>query len=151
MSLSIEQLANDARLSSDPRWKWGDTPCKEGVTVDRVTSSSRVLVTGGAGFIGSSLMASLGARTTDKPAVVVGLDTFNDYYSPAMKYGRAKRLKDEFGQTVVKGDVCNTSLIESLFAKHEFTHVVHLAAQAGVRYSITHPMTYVHNLSLIHI
>ena len=87
-------------------------------------------------------MASLGARDEKRrPAVVVGIDSFNDYYAPAMKRGRAQRLQKEFGYEVVEGDVCQADLIDALFKKHKFTHVVHLAAQAGVRYSITHPMT----------
>ena len=103
-------------------------------------------MTGGAGFIGMSLMASLGKRDAKtKPAVVIGIDSFNDYYAPAMKRGRAQRLKTEFGYDVIEADVCDTAVIDKLFEQHRFTHVVHLAAQAGVRYSITHPMTYVHN------
>jgi len=145
LSLSVEALVNDARTSADPRAKWNDVPCAADERTPPVDENSRVLVTGGGGFIGAALMASLGGRRRSKPAVVVGLDSFNDYYAPAMKRGRAKRLKAEFGLDVVSGDVCNTSLVSALFEKYQFTHVVHLAAQAGVRYSITHPMTYVHN------
>ncbi|KAJ1453639.1 hypothetical protein M885DRAFT_443388 [Pelagophyceae sp. CCMP2097] len=123
---------------------WADEPCKEDGGRFKLTAQSRVLVTGGAGFIGSSLMAALAARET-KPEAVVGVDNFNPYYSPAYKFARAKRLKLEFALDVVRGDVCNATLLEDLFAKHRFTHVVHLAAQAGVRYSLTHPMSYVKN------
>mmetsp|Transcript_18322 Transcript_18322/g.56423 ORF Transcript_18322/g.56423 Transcript_18322/m.56423 type:complete len:426 (-) Transcript_18322:39-1316(-) len=144
--LASETLSIATAGFGDPRLKWGDAPCKDGAAVPPVDASSRVLVTGGAGFIGMSLMASLGARDEKRrPAVVVGIDSFNDYYAPAMKRGRAQRLQKEFGYEVVEGDVCQADLIDALFKKHKFTHVVHLAAQAGVRYSITHPMTYVHN------
>ena len=133
-------------LGGNAQERWHDTPCPDGVTVPLVNASSRVLVTGGAGFIGMSLMASLGKRDArTRPAVVVGVDSFNDYYAPAMKRGRAARLKQEFGYDVVEADVCNTSVVDGLFEKYTFTHVVHLAAQAGVRYSITHPMTYARN------
>jgi len=134
-----------ASLSGEPQEKWNDTPCGD-KSVPKVDSDSRVLVTGGAGFIGMSLMASLGSRDAKtKPQFVVGIDSFNDYYSVSMKRGRAQRLKKEFGYGVIEADVCDTSVIDKLFEEHKFTHVVHLAAQAGVRYSITHPMTYVHN------
>jgi len=136
-----------ADFSGDPQSKWGDVKCA-GATArtDVVDHRSRVLVTGGAGFIGMSLMASLGSRDEkSRPAVVVGVDSFNDYYAPAMKRGRAARLKKEFGYDVEEVDVCDAGYMAKLFEKHKFTHVVHLAAQAGVRYSITHPMTYVHN------
>ena len=135
-----------ASLGGDAQEKWNDVPCPAGVEVPKVDANSRVLVTGGAGFIGMSLMASLGKRDAKtKPAVVIGIDSFNDYYAPAMKRGRAQRLKTEFGYDVIEADVCDTAVIDKLFEQHRFTHVVHLAAQAGVRYSITHPMTYVHN------
>ena len=88
-------------------------------------------------------MASLGARDEKRrPAVVVGIDSFNDYYAPAMKRGRAQRLQKEFGYEVVEGDVCQADLIDALFKKHKFTHVVHLAAQAGVRYALQNPLSY---------
>ena len=142
--IQVSQLG-DAVVWSSAQAKWGDVPCGGGDAAPPVDGSSRVLVTGAAGFIGSSLMASLGARTANRPHAVVGLDSFNDYYAVSMKRARAERLKRDFGYDVVPMDVCNASMVEALFAKHAFTHVVHLAAQAGVRYSITHPMTYVHN------
>ena len=136
----------DAVAWSSPQAKWGDVPCGGGEKAPPVDASARVLVTGAAGFIGSSLMASLGARDkATRPKVIVGLDSFNDYYAISMKDARAARLKADYGLDVVRADVCNASLISALFDEHDFTHVVHLAAQAGVRYSITHPMTYVHN------
>ena len=128
-----------ASLGGDAQEKWNDVPCPAGMEVPKVDANSRVLVTGGAGFIGMSLMASLGKRDAKtKPAVVIGIDSFNDYYAPAMKRGRAQRLKTEFGYDVIEAGVCDTAVIDKLFEQHRFTHVVHLAAQAGVRYSITH-------------
>jgi len=98
------------------------------------------LVTGAAGFIGHELAAELSRRGIKE---VVGLDDFNDYYSPAYKQARARDLGRNYNLTVVAGSVCDRGLTERLFAEHKFTHVVHLAAQAGVRYSLSHPQTYV--------
>lgn len=102
--------------------------------------SSSILVTGAAGFIGFHLASHLhkvGFKT------VVGLDTFNAYYSPALKRERASILRSEDKVEVVDGDVCDAELLQSLFEKYKFTHVVHLAAQAGVRYSLVQPLTYI--------
>ena len=79
------------------------------------------------------------------PALAVGLDNFNDYYAPVYKRARAARLHADYGLHVVDGDVCNVSLLARLFDDYDFTHVIHLAAQAGVRYSLTHPLSYVRN------
>jgi len=127
------------------RYEW--IRCSKNDTRRHVlTRDSRVFVTGGAGFIGSSLMAALASRDpARRPSTIVGLDNFNPYYSPLYKRARAQRLRQEFGLPVVEGDVCNASLLEALFQRHQFTHVVHLAAQAGVRYSLTHPLSYVRN------
>lgn len=127
--------------ASEPYWK--HEACTENADRHKLSGTSRVLVTGGAGFIGSTLMGAL-TKEFD-PAVVVGLDNFNAYYAPAYKKARAHRLKKEFGKEVVVGDVCNETLLTSLFEAHTFTHVVHLAAQAGVRYSLNHPLSYVRN------
>jgi nucleoside-diphosphate-sugar epimerase len=110
--------------------------------------SASVLVTGAAGFIGSALARSLALPGPDgvpKVRDVVGLDNFNDYYSPALKRARAARTQADSGVVVVDGDVCDGDLLTALFDTHNFTHVVHLAAQAGVRYSIKHPQSYVRN------
>ncbi|KAJ8603344.1 hypothetical protein CTAYLR_004258 [Chrysophaeum taylorii] len=114
---------------------------------NELRATSRVLVTGGAGFIGMSLMARLAraSHSTIRPEVLLGLDNFNNYYSPAYKRARADHLKEEHNLQVLEGDVCNASLLEDVFSKFKFTHVVHLAAQAGVRYSLDHPLSYVRN------
>ena len=103
-----------------------------------------ILITGAAGFIGSSLAKRL-IETTD--CSVVGLDTVNDYYDPKLKEHRLEQLfaldgaKERF--TFVRGDIADEALVEKLFVEHGFDVVVNLAAQAGVRYSIDNPRSYV--------
>ncbi|QEG38394.1 NAD-dependent epimerase [Roseimaritima ulvae] len=96
------------------------------------------LVTGAAGFIGSSLSRLL----LDKGIQVVGLDNLNDYYSVQLKQDRLARLQGREGFTFVKAELANRQEIEQVFADHRFDRVVHLAAQAGVRYSLTNPHAY---------
>lgn len=96
-----------------------------------------VLITGAAGFIGSHLSHYLSARGD----MVVGLDNFNDYYAPQLKRDRAKKL-NQGGVEIVEGDICNPTLLHETIQKHRITHLVHLAAQAGVRYSIANPQAY---------
>jgi UDP-glucuronate 4-epimerase len=98
----------------------------------------RILVTGAAGFIGFHLSLHLKNRGD----FVIGLDNFNSYYDPELKKARAKILEEE-EIPVVHGDIQNTELIRRLLVENEITHVVHLAAQAGVRHSMTHPNDYV--------
>jgi UDP-glucuronate 4-epimerase len=93
-----------------------------------------VLVTGGAGFIGHHTLVALRGRGIR----AVGLDNFNGYYDPALKRARA-----EASGAVVEGDVCDRGLVARLLEEHSVTHVVHLAAQAGVRYSLERPQAYV--------
>ena len=100
-----------------------------------------VLVTGAAGFIGSHVSHVL----LDRGEEVVGLDDLNDYYDPRLKEARLARLAPKRGFSFVKMDVADRAGMESLFAQHGFDRVVHLAAQAGVRYSITNPHAYVHS------
>jgi UDP-glucuronate 4-epimerase len=99
-----------------------------------------VLVTGAAGFIGSHVSHVL----LDRGEEVVGLDDLNDYYDPTLKEARLARLTPKRGFSFVKMDVADRAGMESLFAQHRFDRVVHLAAQAGVRYSLTNPHAYVH-------
>ncbi|TKW66627.1 MAG: NAD-dependent epimerase/dehydratase family protein [Paracoccus denitrificans] len=99
----------------------------------------RVLVTGAAGFIGFHLSTLLLAEGHD----VIGLDSHNDYYDPALKSARESRLVDRPGYTSIRGKVEQPGLLMDLFARHKPDAVVHLAAQAGVRYSIDNPRAYV--------
>lgn len=99
-----------------------------------------ILVTGAAGFIGMHTALKLHSR--DPFAEVVGLDNFNDYYDVKLKRDRAYQLYKK-GITMVHGNVCDSKLLRRMFNKHKFTHVVHLAAQAGVRKSIQNPQDYV--------
>ncbi len=95
----------------------------------------RILVTGGAGFIGSHLCDALLARGEE----VTVLDNFNDFYDPAIKRGNAAALK---GAHIVEGDIRDESLVNKLFKEGQFDVVVHLAAMAGVRPSLKDPLLY---------
>ena len=98
----------------------------------------RILVTGAAGFIGYHVAERLLARGDQ----VVGLDNLNDYYDPALKRARLRRLEGLPGFRFVQLDLADRSGMAELFATERFDRVIHLAAQAGVRYSITHPTAY---------
>jgi UDP-glucuronate 4-epimerase len=97
-----------------------------------------IFITGIAGFIGFHLARALKKRGN----LVVGCDSFNNYYDPALKKDRAKQLSQE-KITVLDSDIRNPPLLEKLMIDHEFTRVVHLAAQPGVRHGIRHPESYV--------
>ncbi|CAN6295767.1 unnamed protein product [Urochloa humidicola] len=97
-----------------------------------------VLVTGAAGFVGCHAAAALRRRGDG----VLGLDNFNDYYDTALKHGRAALLARS-GVYVVDGDIADAELLAKLFDVVPFTHVLHLAAQAGVRHALVDPMSYV--------
>ncbi|WP_203300598.1 NAD-dependent epimerase [Marinobacter sediminum] len=99
----------------------------------------KILVTGTAGFIGSHLAH----RLLDRGDEVIGVDNVNDYYDVNLKEARLARLTGKAGFTEVRQDVADRSAMEALFAKHKPERVVHLAAQAGVRYSIENPHAYV--------
>lgn len=98
----------------------------------------KIFVTGGAGFIGFHLIKHLVKRGDH----VVGYDNFNDYYNPELKRERAKILK-QLGVEVIEGDICDFNTLNRAIEKHGTTHLVHLAAQAGVRYSLTNPHAYI--------
>lgn len=100
-----------------------------------------VLVTGAAGFIGSNLAQRL---LKDIPNIkVVGIDNMNDYYDVRLKEERLKELSCHDSFTFIKGDISDKSLINKLFDEYKPQVVVNLAAQAGVRYSITNPDAYI--------
>jgi UDP-glucuronate 4-epimerase len=103
------------------------------------SSAKRILVTGAAGFIGSHLCQRLLARGD----TVIGLDNLNDYYEVSLKENRLKRLTDKENFTFVKCSLEDRDGMDKLFADYTFDAVVNLAAQAGVRYSLTNPRAYV--------
>ena len=100
-----------------------------------------LLVTGAAGFIGSNLCKKLLDEVSD--ARIVGIDSMNDYYDPALKEARLKQLSANERFVFVKGNIADRPLIDRLFADYQPQVVVNLAAQAGVRYSITNPDAYI--------
>lgn len=106
-----------------------------------------ILVTGAAGFIGSNLVMEL-LRTIEK-VHIVGLDSVNDYYDVSIKKWRLDAIEKLAAQhtaskwTFIKGNIADKALIEEYFAAYKFDIVVNLAAQAGVRYSITNPDVYI--------
>ena len=101
-----------------------------------------VLVTGAAGFIGSNLVIEL-FKTIDD-IKVVGIDNMNNYYDVSIKEWRLKEIEKLGGQwTFIKGDISDKNVIDKIFSDYKPSVVVNLAAQAGVRYSITNPDAYI--------
>ena len=99
-----------------------------------------ILITGAAGFIGANLAKEIIKTTNDK---VIGLDNMNDYYDVSLKEYRLREIEALGGDfTFVKGSIADRDLVEGLFEQYGFNVVVNLAAQAGVRYSITNPDVY---------
>jgi len=110
-------------------------------------NNATILVTGAAGFIGSNLVMEL--LNTKTNVTIVGLDSVNDYYDVSIKEYRLKKIDklayEKKGSiwTFIKGNIADKALIEKLFTEYNFDVVVNLAAQAGVRYSITNPDVYI--------
>ena len=104
-----------------------------------------ILVTGSVGFIGSNLVLRLFKEMSE--GTIVGLDNLNDYYDPTLKDYRLSEIEKAKPAGIeyefVKGDLADKALIDGLFEKYHFDVVVNLAAQAGVRYSITNPDAYI--------
>jgi UDP-glucuronate 4-epimerase len=99
----------------------------------------RILVTGAAGFIGFFTALKL----LDLGYEVVGLDNLSDYYDPALKRARLGQLEGRNGFHFVRADLADREAMEALFASQKPTRVVHLGAQAGVRYSLSNPHAYI--------
>lgn len=101
-----------------------------------------VLVTGAAGFIGSNLVMEL--FRTIRDINIIGIDNMNDYYDVSIKEWRLKEIEKMNGQwTFIKGDISDKDIIDKIFEEYKPAVVVNLAAQAGVRYSITNPDAYI--------
>ena len=101
----------------------------------------KILVTGAAGFIGYHTTLNLLARGHE----IVGLDNLNDYYDVSLKNARLERLQQKPGFRFVKLDLADDGGMKELFAREKLQRVVHLGAQAGVRYSLENPHSYVHS------
>jgi UDP-glucuronate 4-epimerase len=99
----------------------------------------KILVTGAAGFIGSATAQ----RFLERGYEVVGLDSLNEYYDVTLKEARLKRLTGQADFRFVKLDLADSARVAALFASERFPRVVHLAAQAGVRYSLENPHAYI--------
>jgi len=102
-------------------------------------SGRAILVTGAAGFVGFHVCRQLLAEGRN----IVGLDSLNSYYDPALKQSRLDILQQDSRFDFVRLDLADRAATAALFAKHRFDVVLHLAAQAGVRYSIEQPYTYI--------
>ena len=101
----------------------------------------KILVTGCAGFIGFHLSKHLLEENNN----VIGVDNINNYYDPNLKEKRLNILKKNKKFKFYKIDLCNRNRLKDIFKRHKFDYIIHLAAQAGVRYSIKNPFSYIDN------
>lgn len=98
----------------------------------------KYLLTGGAGFIGSHFCENV----LRNGHTVIAIDNFNDYYNPEIKRQNCAAFKDNPQVELIDGDILDTSLLDKLFEKNDFDVIVHLAARAGVRPSLSQPLLY---------
>lgn len=103
-----------------------------------IYKSKSILVTGGAGFIGFHVAKKLLENNHE----VIIIDNFNDYYDPQIKYDRINQIKNNKNLIVYTSDISDLKSIEKIFKEHKIDQICHLAAQAGVRYSIENPHVY---------
>jgi UDP-glucuronate 4-epimerase len=111
------------------------------MSAERSSKHQRILVTGAAGFVGHHLSQ----RLLDADHEVIGLDNINDYYDPALKRARLALTRARKGFHFVEANLADREAMASLFASTPFDRVVHLGAQAGVRYSLEKPLEYIHS------
>ncbi|KAJ8447339.1 hypothetical protein Cgig2_013116 [Carnegiea gigantea] len=144
---SSQSNSNSSPISSSfsdyTTFSWGGPKWEKRVRSSakvRAPNGISVLVTGAAGFVGTHVSAALKKRGDG----VLGLDNFNDYYDPSLKRAR-QALLERSGVFIVEGDINDEALLKKLFEVVPFTHVMHLAAQAGVRYAMRNPASYVHS------
>jgi UDP-glucuronate 4-epimerase len=97
-----------------------------------------ILITGGAGFIGSAVAKKLAAKGNK----IIIVDNFNNYYNPQLKKDRLKHLLEGVDFKLYSIDICDFEALKRIFTENEINIIVHLAAQAGVRYSLTNPFSY---------
>jgi len=98
-----------------------------------------ILVTGSAGFIGFHVSKAL----LDRDDIVIGIDNFNDYYDPKLKEARNAILEENKNYKLYRADICDKDALDKIFSSKKIDLICHLAAQAGVRYSLEHPGEYV--------
>ncbi|KAJ6731660.1 UDP-GLUCURONATE 5-EPIMERASE [Salix purpurea] len=146
IALTASYLSFQSFVDSGSRYftaSWGGIQWEKQIRSSAQIHRSKgmsVLVTGAAGFVGSHVSLALKKRGDG----VVGIDNFNSYYDPSLKKAR-KSLLNSRGIFIVEGDINDARLLAKLFDIVAFTHVMHLAAQAGVRYAMENPHSYVHS------
>lgn len=127
-------------------------PCSLNLSIPLLQSTKRIFLTGAAGFVGMHTTLHFLAQGFE----VIGFDNLNDYYDVSLKHGRlrelgiqtdtltyGKALTGKSGFTFIQGDLTDEALLRQLFTEYPFDVVINLAAQAGVRYSITNPQSYI--------